>query len=228
MVAKKIKQNRTVVNSRVLCAHIESLSGINPEIEPIHDQKGVVRYYVKYRGVQIFCRNRGEVQACLSAIQGMETFDRLFDPPKEEVFFGLRICSTGLYFPANGAKKSKLLIKAVPFGKTLDDKLFLEFSGAGADLAAKTMSMGKEFHCVAMSTGKKGNYTVLRFFLGNDSTKHINNEITMGIRPDDWDKPGSEGWEAWKQILKARMETKYNPDKYLFGYAKNMNRNPYM
>lgn len=129
--------------------------------------------------------------------------------------------------------------EAVPF--TIWGKL--------ADICAKSMSPGKEFNCIAQlrvyngrvfmpstvqgqpgqqindSTGqpvltKKFSYTITMLTFGEESNKHIMNEIQAGVRPADWNVAGSQGQAAWKATLQARQAIVFDPAKPTFGYAR--------
>jgi len=129
--------------------------------------------------------------------------------------------------------------EAVPF--TIWGKL--------ADICAKSMSPGKEFNCFAQlhvyngrvfmpsgvagqpgqqindSTGqpvltKKFSYTITMLTFGEESNKHILNEIQAGVRPADWNVAGSQGSLVWKETLKARQAIQYDPAHLTFGYAR--------
>lgn len=224
----KIKTKRTCVNTRVLCAHIESLTGIEPIVDDIVDGTGKKRYIINYKGVKVFCHNRGEVQSALSMAQSLETLDHMFDAPKMEIFFGARVCSTGLYWPATEDWEARLEIKVVPFNKTLKEKVNLVFYNRLADFAAKTLQMGKEIHFSAILDPNTRKYQVDKIFLGKDSHKVVKMEIEYGVRPEGWQDVGSDDWKMWQETIKARMAITYNPDSTLYGFAKNKNRNPYM
>jgi hypothetical protein len=129
--------------------------------------------------------------------------------------------------------------EAVPF--TIWGKL--------ADICAKSMSPGKEFNCHAQlhvymgrvfmpslvpgtpgqqindSTGqpvltKKFSYTIDRLTFGEESNKHILNEIQAGVRPPDWNVAGTPGQAAWKAQLQTRQAIQFDPNLPTFGYAR--------
>ena len=129
--------------------------------------------------------------------------------------------------------------EAVPF--TIWGKL--------ADICAKSMSPGKEFNChaqlhvymgrvfmpstIAGQPGqqingpdgqpvltKKFSYTVDRMTFGEESNKHILNEIQAQVRPADWNVAGAAGNLQWKEILKSRQAIQFDPSLPTFGYAR--------
>ena len=129
--------------------------------------------------------------------------------------------------------------EAVPF--TIWGKL--------ADICAKSMSPGKEFNCLAQlrvyngrvfmpSTvqgqpgqqindaqgqpvlTKKFSYTITMLTFGEESNKHIMNEIQAGVRPADWNVAGSPGAAQWKAILQSRQAIQFDASKPTFGYAR--------
>ena len=176
---------------------------------------------------------------------------------------GLRVASSE-YTPAyskneNGVRKNvsaKLSVTAyhnIP-GKSNDGKgksesLNYTFWGALADIAAKTLSNGKEFHCISFpntypatvyvpgadgkSTGvagqwangeiiktKKVSFTIINFTLGQDAAKLIASEIAERKRPADWNIAGSPGHATWSAMQKDRMKIRFQPSFTEFGYAK--------
>ena len=129
--------------------------------------------------------------------------------------------------------------EAVPF--TIWGKL--------ADICAKSMSPGKEFNCFAQlrvyngrvfmpSTvqgqpgqqindaqgqpvlTKKFSYTITMLTFGEESNKHILNEIQAGVRPVGWNVAGSQEAAQWKATLQARQAIQFDPNSPTFGYAR--------
>lgn len=129
--------------------------------------------------------------------------------------------------------------EAVPF--TIWGKL--------ADICAKSMSPGKEFNCFAQlhvyngrvfmpsqvqgtpgqqindAAGnpvltKKFSYTITMLTFGEESNKHILNEIQAGVRPADWNVAGSQGNANWKATLQQRQAIQFDPASPTFGYAR--------
>ena len=121
--------------------------------------------------------------------------------------------------------------------------------GKLADICAKSMSPGKEFNCFAQlhvyngrvfmpSTvpgqpgqqitaadgtpvlTKKFSYTISMLTFGEESNKHILNEIQVGVRPADWNVAGSPGNAQWKAILQSRQAIQFDPNSPTFGYAR--------
>lgn len=128
--------------------------------------------------------------------------------------------------------------EAVPF--TIWGKL--------AHVCAKSMSGGKEWNTIAQlhvyngrvfypsingqpglpvldATGqplttKKFSYTVSMLTFGEESNKHIADEIQAGIRPMGWNIAGSQEAAAWKAILQQRQAITFDPNLPTYGYAK--------
>jgi len=123
--------------------------------------------------------------------------------------------------------------------------------GKLAHICAKSMSPGKEFNCTAtlhvydgrvfMPSGipnqpgtpiakadgtplmvKKFSYTIQLLTFGEESDKHINNEIQAGpqVRPAGWNIAGSQDALLWKEILKQRQAVAFNPAAPTYGYAR--------
>jgi len=122
--------------------------------------------------------------------------------------------------------------------------------GKLAHICAKSMSPGKEFNCTAalhvhdgrvfmpglpgqpgtpimkpdgtQLTTKKFSYTIQLLTFGEESNKHIANEIQAGpgVRPAGWNVAGSQDALIWKEILKARQAVQFNPQAPTYGYAR--------
>ena len=128
--------------------------------------------------------------------------------------------------------------EAVPF--TIWGKL--------AHICAKSMSPGKEFNCIGQlhvyqgrvfmpsvnnqpgtpvldAQGqplmtKKFSYTVSMLTFGEESDKHIANEIQANVRPIGWDVKGSPEAAQWKAQLQARQAIQFDPNLPTYGYAR--------
>ncbi len=167
-------------------------------------------------------------------------------------FFGLRVASCN-YFPAhskNGVNISaRCTINAfmniasrANNGEGQSTVVPLTAWGKLADVCAKSMSPGKEFHCsaelkgyearvfhnqapvvmpdgVTLTTNKLG-FSITKLLFGEESAKHIANEIQSGIRPADWNMAGSAGFAAWRETLKKRNLLAFDPTQPVFGYSK--------
>jgi len=122
--------------------------------------------------------------------------------------------------------------------------------GKLAHICAKSMSPGKEFNCTASLhvydgrvfmpgmpgqpgtpvmkadgqplTTKKFSYTIQLLTFGEESNKHIANEIQAGpnVRPAGWNIAGSQDNLIWKEILKARQAVQFNAASPTYGYAR--------
>ena len=127
-------------------------------------------------------------------------------------------------------------------GEGRNESVTLTAWGKLADICAISMSPGKEFNCLAelhvyqgrvfhnnqpvvMADGttlttKKYSFTITRLTFGEESNKLIAWEIQNKIRPVDWNTPNSPGFQQWRDKLRARQGTPYNPALPTFGYAK--------
>ena len=125
--------------------------------------------------------------------------------------------------------------------------------GKLAHTCAKAMSPGKEWHCIAQLhvymgrvfkpgingqpgtvilgddgqplLTKKFSYTVSLLTFGEESNKHIQNEMqaminNQPVRPHDWNVIGSPGYVQWRETLKARMAIQFDPNMPTYGYAR--------
>jgi len=125
--------------------------------------------------------------------------------------------------------------------------------GKLAHTCAKAMSPGKEWHCLAQLhvymgrvfkpgingqpgtvvlgddgqplLTKKFSYTVSLMTFGEESNKHIQNEMQamingQPVRPADWNVIGSPGYVQWRETLKARMAVQFDPNLPTYGYAR--------
>ena len=122
--------------------------------------------------------------------------------------------------------------------------------GKLADVCALSMSGGKEFNCNAKMhifdkrvfmpsaiAGQAGtpvlkadgsplmtkgtSFTITELTFGEESNKHIDREIQLGVRPVGWNVAGSVEAAQWKETLKARQATPFDPNSPTgtFGYA---------
>lgn len=126
-------------------------------------------------------------------------------------------------------------------GEGRNESITMTAWGKLADICAISMSPGKEFNAlgelhvyqgrvfhndqpVVMSDGvtlttKKYSFTIVRLTFGEESNKLIAWEIQNGIRPADWNTPNSPGFQTWRDRLRARQATPYNPALPTYGYA---------
>jgi hypothetical protein len=127
-------------------------------------------------------------------------------------------------------------------GEGRNDVINLTAWGKLGDVCAKSMSPGKEFHCSAklktfdarvwhnqqpvtmgdgtILTTKKIGFSITELTFGEESAKHIANEIQSGIRPVDWNTAGAAGYALWRETLKKRNALVFDPVQPVFGYAK--------
>jgi hypothetical protein len=162
---------------------------------------------------------------------------------------GVHVSSTPTYIPGYIRGDGKVINPHTivhVIGNMRDDKLLsykLDFWGKIADSAALSCSKGKELTIEGVpesyvgtlfdkdgnprldATGKpikttKHSIKVTDFSYGNDAAKIIQDEINRGIRPADWNVPGSPGSHEWKEKLAARRALVYDGTSALFGYAR--------
>ena len=119
-----------------------------------------------------------------------------------------------------------------------------------AHICAKSMSPGKEFNCNAkmhifdkrvfmpsLVKGEPGtpilksdgtplmtkgtSFTIKELTFGEESNKHISDEIAVNVRPMGWNVIGSPEAAQWKEILKARQAVQFDPNSPTgnYGYA---------
>lgn len=135
-------------------------------------------------------------------------------------------------------------------GKGRNEIISFTIWGKMATLGAWLFSPGKEFNCEAdphvydkrqffpsavkgqpgtpiinpltgqQHTSKALGFTIRDFTLGEDSDKTANEEIKMGWRPAGWRNIGTPDYQAWRQILKARLAQPLDVTKATYGYAK--------
>ena len=67
---------------------------------------------------------------------------------------------------------------------------------------------------------RKVGFSITELTFGDESAKHIANEIQSGIRPADWNMAGAAGYGAWREKLKLRNTLVFDPTLPVFGYAK--------
>ena len=171
---------------------------------------------------------------------------------QNSTFSGLRVASSN-YYPAhskNGVNISQRctinafmnIASRANNGEGRNDVVQLTAWGKLADVCAKSMSPGKEFHCSAklktfmarvfhndapvvapdgtVITTRKIGFSITELTFGEESAKHIANEIQSGIRPPDWNQAGSPGYTTWREKLKLRNALAFDPTQPVFGYAK--------
>lgn len=133
-------------------------------------------------------------------------------------------------------------------GEGRNEALSLTVWGKLADICAISMSPGKEFHATAqlhvyegrvfMPTiagqpgtpvlgadgqplmTKKFSYTIQMLTFGEESNKHIANEIQAGVRRPGWNIAGHPDQLHWKETLALRQKTVFDARLPTFGYAR--------
>jgi len=63
-------------------------------------------------------------------------------------------------------------------------------------------------------------FTIGLLTFGDDSNKHIANEIQENVRPMGWNVIGSQEEAQWKELLKVRQTIQFNPQLPTYGYAR--------
>ena len=127
-------------------------------------------------------------------------------------------------------------------GEGRNDVIQLTAWGKLGDVCAKSMSPGKEFHCGAklktyearvfhndqpitapdgtLIMVRKVGFSITELTFGEESAKHIANEIQSGVRPADWNMAGSASYGAWREKLKLRNALVFDATLPVFGHAK--------
>lgn len=160
---------------------------------------------------------------------------------------GLRISVPPTYIPGyekNGQTIQPCLkVRAILNDKNEKSTIFdMRLWGKLADIGAKSLMVGKEFHAecriesydgrvwrdkgnelVLNSDGSpvlvtKHSFVVEKIRFGAESEKHITNEIAAGKRPANWND-GGEGSKLWAKILSDRAAYEYQGGD-TYGYAK--------
>lgn len=164
---------------------------------------------------------------------------------------GLRVASS-TYTPAHSKNGVNISAKLTVYAYQNDGKKNtgndakkppMQFTiwGKLADICAKALSKGKEFHCSAKAApyrkrvyfksaveGQPGapvlnsdgspvevavvGFTVRDLSFGADAKGLINTEIQERIRPMGWDVQGSAEEAQWKATQSARMATQFDPN----------------
>lgn len=163
---------------------------------------------------------------------------------------GLRVAST-TYTPAHSKNGTNISAKLTVYayqndgkkGSNNADKPPMQFTiwGKLADICAKALSKGKEFHCSAKMApyrkrvffksaiaGQAGapvvnsdgspvevptvGFTVRDLSFGADGKNLINEEILAGVRLPGWDVDGSQEQAQFKAVQQARMAVQFDPN----------------
>lgn len=171
------------------------------------------------------------------------------------VFTGLRVATQSIYVPAHSKNGQNISQRCVVTagantnrgGKEERNYYKLTFWGKAADVAAKSLPIGKEFNARAIMNTYQGKvyhragegqtaqavvmsdgtplmttrigFTVREFTLGAESEKHIATQIQEGKRPANWNVPGHPDSEAWKAALKQWQAQQFSGGSS-FGYAR--------
>lgn len=161
---------------------------------------------------------------------------------------GLRVSVPPTYIPGyekNGQTINPCLkVRAFVNRKNGRSDIYdLRLWGKLADIGARSLSVGKEFHAEVRPESYQGRVwadkgqklclnsdgtpvTVLKtafvvkdIVFGAESDKHIREEIAAGKRPANYND-GGEGTALWTQILKTRAAYQYDGNSPTFGYAQ--------
>jgi len=161
---------------------------------------------------------------------------------------GLRVSVPPTYIPAyekNGQTINACLkVRAFINRKTDRSDIYdLRLWGKLADIGARSLSVGKEFHAEVRPESYNGRvwgdkgaklclnsdgtpvttlktaFVVKDIVFGAESNKHIAEEIAAGKRPATYND-GGQGSQAWSAILKTRAAYVYDGASPTFGYAK--------
>ena len=167
---------------------------------------------------------------------------------------GLRVAATPTYIPGyekNGQTIQQLLkVPVILNDKSRKEvrKTYFTISiwGKLADSAAKSLSIGKEFHCDVRIdsydakvwnknrelvlnpdgtpvTTKKHSFVCETFRYGEDSQKFITEDIARGKRPQNWNDGSEEGRKAWLAVIETRKndnKMRVKDGKTVFGHAE--------
>lgn len=180
----------------------------------------------------------------ISMFSGLRIASTVFTPEysKNGVNISAKLVANAFMNIASKANDGAGRNEAIPF--TIWGKL--------AHICAKSMSPGKEFNAIAQLhvyngrvfmpgvngqpgtpildaagapiTTKKFSYTVSMLTFGEESNKHIQNELQaqvngVPVRPADWNTAGTPGYVQWRETLKARMLITFDPNLPKYGYA---------
>jgi hypothetical protein len=150
------------------------------------------------------------------------------------MFHNLRLASMTYHnaHSKNGVNVSQRLVvnaylnMATRSGEDKSEAIALTAWNKGADILAICLTPGKEFTAIcdlnvytapvyhnnqivsvggAQLTRKAYGYTIRQFDLGNDSFKHIMDEIQRGVRGPNWWMKGHPDYENFRALLKGRM-----------------------
>jgi hypothetical protein len=66
---------------------------------------------------------------------------------------------------------------------------------------------------------EKTSFEVKEILFGAEAENVIADEIRDRVRPEGWDKPGTEAGNTWRTMLKARNAIQYTKGMKQFGYA---------
>lgn len=169
------------------------------------------------------------------------------------VFHNLRLASMTYHpaHSKNGVNVSQRLVinaymnMATRSGEDKSEAITLTAWNKAADILAICLTPGKEFTVFGdlnvyqapvyyndqimaapdgtQLTRKAYGYTIRQFDLGNDSFKHIMNEIQAGTRGPNWWLKGHQDYENFRALLKGRMGLvgHFDPSQHAkqFGFA---------
>lgn len=160
---------------------------------------------------------------------------------------GVRVARQPIYIPGY-VKNGQTIQPSLKVRGLINDRnnkriaLDLTLWGKLADSGAKSLSIGKEFHCTARPESYRGKvfdenrkpllgkdgtpitvekvgFVVKDLRYGADSPKQITAEIAAGIRPANWND-GAEGSAAFRSLLDQRKAATYDGKSDTFMFAK--------
>lgn len=161
---------------------------------------------------------------------------------------GLRVSVPPTYIPAyeKNGQTINACLKVRAFVNRKNDRsdiYDLRMWGKLADIGARSLSVGKEFHAEVRPESYQGRvwadkgaklclnsdgtpvttlktaFVVKDIVFGAESEKHIAEEIAAGKRPHNYND-GGQGSATWSATLKIRAAYMYDGTSPTFGYAK--------
>lgn len=161
-------------------------------------------------------------------------------------FVGLRVSLPCIYHKPElvGGQTTQARLRIKAFMNDSRGKSYpfdLTAFGKYADVCAKSLSIGKEFHCHATPKPYEANvwcdkvqvmkadgtplkitrtgYVIEKITFGAESEKFIATQIAAAHRPANWND-GGQGSKDWSGMLKALHASAYDGVTPTYGYAK--------
>ena len=114
-------------------------------------------------------------------------------------------------------KLAETCCKSCPPGKALD--LIVRPQSYSGRLFDANGNQRIDNMGAAIEVPKVG-YTIVEIAFGEDSAKHVADEIQRGIRPMQWNIQGTPDWQMWTQTLQNRQQIQWDGQSNTFGYAR--------